>query len=70
MENLVVPGCGRVSACNIEYGTLPPPEQVSHDDHPASCSMLEMVMAFGFAPCSEAEVEREAPVANDEEFEG
>lgn len=70
MENLVVPGCGRVSACNIEYGILPPPEQASQDDHPGSCSMLERVIAFRFALCSEAEVELGAPVVIDEVFEG
>lgn len=69
IENLVVPGWGCVSACSIECGTRPPPEQVSHDDHPGSCSMLEIVTEFGFGACSPAEVEWGAPGAKDEELD-
>ena len=67
MENLVVPGRGCVRACSIEYGTRPPPAQVSHPDQPVSCSILEMVIAFAFAACAEADADATAPAGDDDD---
>ena len=47
MENCVDPVCGYDSPCVMEYGTTPPPEQVSHESHPDICSMLETVVPVG-----------------------
>jgi hypothetical protein len=50
MENCVDPDCGYVSPCVMEYGTTPPPEQVSQESHPDICSMLETVVPVGAGP--------------------